>query len=107
MRTELLLACGVSRTNLLYSGGGHCYILLPNTESVKAALSAWNQRFNAWLSGEFGVSLFLAHGWTECSGNDLTNTPAEDAPTRPCSAAFPPPSPATKCTGTAPTISGG
>ena len=65
---ELLLACGVSRTNLLYSGGGHCYILLPNTESVKAALSAWNQRFNAWLSGEFGVSLFLAHGWTECSG---------------------------------------
>ena len=77
---ELLLACGVSRTNLLYSGGGHCYILLPNTESVKAALSAWTQRFNAWLSGEFGVSLFLAHGWTECSGNDLTNTPAEDAP---------------------------
>ena len=77
---ELLLACGVSWTNLLYSGGGHCYILLPNTESVKAALSAWNQRFNAWLSGEFGVSLFLAHGWTECSGNDLTNTPAEDAP---------------------------
>lgn len=77
---ELLLACGVSRTNLLYSGGGHCYILLPNTESVKATLSAWNQRFNAWLSGEFGVSLFLAHGWTECSGNDLTNTPAEDAP---------------------------
>ena len=77
---ELLLACGVSRTNLLYSGAGHCYILLPNTESVKAALSAWNQRFNAWLSGEFGVSLFLAHGWTECSGNDLTNTPAEDAP---------------------------
>ena len=77
---ELLLACGVSRTNLLYSGGGHCYILLPNTESVKAALSAWNPQFNAWLSGEFGVSLFLAHGWTECSGNDLTNTPAEDAP---------------------------
>ena len=77
---ELLLACGVSRTNLLYSGGGHCYILLPNTESVKAALSAWNQRFNAWLSEELGVSLFLAHGWTECSGNDLTNTPAEDAP---------------------------
>lgn len=77
---ELLLACGVSRTNLLYSGGGHCYILLPNTESVKAALSAWNLRFNAWLSEEFGVSLFLAHGWTECSGNDLTNTPAEDAP---------------------------
>ena len=77
---ELLAGCGVSRANLIYSGGGHCYILLPNTESVKAALSAWNQRFNAWLSGEFGVSLFLAHGWTECSGNDLTNTPAEDAP---------------------------
>ena len=77
---ELLLACGVSRTNLLYSGGGHCYILLPNTESVKAALSAWSHLVPATLCGEFGVSLFLAHGWTECSGNDLTNTPAEDAP---------------------------
>lgn len=28
---ELLAGCGVSRANLIYSGGGHCYVLLPNT----------------------------------------------------------------------------
>ena len=28
---EVLGACGLSRANLIYSGGGHCYLLLPNT----------------------------------------------------------------------------
>ena len=30
----VLDACGLSRANLLYSGGGHCYLLLPNTDAV-------------------------------------------------------------------------
>ena len=77
---ELLQCCGVSRANLLYSGGGHCYVLLPNTEHVQKAAESWNRRFNDWLSAEFGAALFLAHGWTACSGNELTNTPAESAP---------------------------
>lgn len=77
---ELLAACGVSRANLLYSGGGHCYILLPNTHAVEEALRAWNLRFNDWLIGQFGASLYLADGWTPCSGNDLVNVPAEEAP---------------------------
>lgn len=77
---ELLQCCGVSRANLLYTGGGHCYALLPNTPETVAQVKAWNRRFNDWLSEQFGVSLFLAHGWTECSGNELTNTPAEQAP---------------------------
>ena len=77
---ELLRACGVSRANLLYSGGGHCYILLPNTEAVKQAVDAWNTRFNEWLFSQFGTRLFLAHGYTPCSADDLTNTPAAEAP---------------------------
>lgn len=77
---ELLAACGMSRVNLLYSGGGHCYLLLPNTEKVKSAIEAWNRRFNCVLSAEFGASLFLAHGYTECSGNELINRPAEEEP---------------------------
>ena len=77
---ELLLACGVSRANLLYSGGGHCYLLLPNTPQVRQAADAWNTRFNEWLFDQFGTALFLAHGYTECTANDLTNTPAEQAP---------------------------
>lgn len=77
---ELLTACGLSRANLLYSGGGHCYLLLANTEETKRQLAAVNALFNGWLLSEFGTRLFLAHGWTECSGNDLINVPAEELP---------------------------
>lgn len=77
---ELLGACSLSRANLLYSGGGHCYLLLPNTQAAIENANAWNLRFNDWLLEQFGGQLFVAHGWTACSGNDLTNTPAEDAP---------------------------
>lgn len=77
---ELLGLCGVSRANLLYSGGGHCYVLLPNTENVKQCLERWNLRFNNWLSEQFGTVLYLADGFTPCSANDLTNTPTEAEP---------------------------
>lgn len=77
---ELLTACGVSRANLLYSGGGHCYLLLPHTEAVKGILQSWNTQFNDWLGAQFGIQLFVAHGWTACSGNDLVNVPGEKAP---------------------------
>lgn len=77
---ELLSLCGVGRTNLLYTGGGHCYMLLPNTTEVRAAIERWNRRFNDWLSEQFGISLFLAHGYTPCSGNELVDFPAERSP---------------------------
>lgn len=73
---ELLTACGVSRVNLLYSGGGHCYMLLPNTDSVTRALHRWNTRFNDWLLDQFGSLIFMAHGFTPCCGNELVNHPA-------------------------------
>lgn len=77
---ELLSACGLNRVNLLYSGGGHCYLLLPNTLEVRAAVTVWNQKFNDWLATHFGINLYLADGYTPCCANDLTNTPAADAP---------------------------
>ena len=77
---ELLTACGLSRANLLYSGGGHCYLLLANTDFTKAQLTRVNEIFNQWLLDSFGTRLFLTHGWTECSGNDLINQPAEELP---------------------------
>ena len=38
------------------------------------------RQFNRWLQQQFGTQLFLANAWTPCSGNDLTNTPAEKSP---------------------------
>ena len=77
---ELLDGCGLTRTNIIYSGGGHCYLLLPNTAAVQQTLADWNRAFNGRLNEQFGVQLFLANGWTPCSANDLCNVPAEASP---------------------------
>lgn len=77
---ELLDGCGLSRTNIIYSGGGHCYLLLPSTAAVQQTLADWNRAFNGWLNEQFGVQLFLANGWPPCSANDLCNVPAEASP---------------------------
>lgn len=74
---ELLTACGVSRCNLLYTGGGHCYALLPNTPRSVEVCSQWSQRMNDWLRRHFGSLLYLAAGWTACSANELNDLPAE------------------------------
>ena len=77
---ELLDACGLSRVHVIYSGGGHCYLLLPNTSLVQQSLTDWNHRFNCWLQEQFGVQLFLANGWELCSADTLCNCPAEQSP---------------------------
>ena len=59
---ELLDGCGLTRANIIYSGGGHCYLLLPNTAAGQQTLADWNRAFNSWLNEQFGVQLFLANG---------------------------------------------
>ena len=78
---ELLAACGLCRANLLYSGGGHCYVLLPNTEAALTAVRAVSDGFNAWLRESFGARLYLADGWTACCAEELTNLYAAHDPT--------------------------
>lgn len=77
---ELLAACRLSRVNLLFHGGGQCRLLLPNRKAVVEALETWNRRFNDWLIREFGISVYMDHGWVVCSGKDLVNEPAAENP---------------------------
>lgn len=77
---ELLDACGLSRANLLYSGGGHCYLLLPNTAETRRAIEDVMQCVRSALIRQFGVQLYLAYAAQACSANDLMNRPAEKAP---------------------------
>lgn len=72
---ELLDRTDVSRANLLYSGGGHAYIILPNTENVKQRIVDFEKECNEWLLKEFGTKLFLACGYAECSTLELQNKP--------------------------------
>lgn len=72
---ELLSRVGVSRANLIYSGGGHAYILLPNTSSVKETIAGFETELNDWYVAHFQTSLYVAMGYAECSANSLMNKP--------------------------------
>lgn len=73
---ELLDRIGLSRANLIYSGGGHAYILLPNTQNTIDILRQYEKWINRWLQEQFKADLFLACGYTACSSADLKNEPS-------------------------------
>ena len=72
---EILTNIGLTRANLLYSGGGHFYMILPNTESVKAKLTEVITKTNNWLLVRFRAALYVSDGYCECSANQLNNKP--------------------------------
>ncbi len=67
----LLEKLGLSRTQLLYMGGGSFYLLLPNTRKAKEILSRRTQEFNQWLLKEHDCILFLAIGSVELNGQSF------------------------------------
>lgn len=71
----LLQDLHLSRANLIYSGGGHCYILMANTEKTKEAVDNFMNKFNAWLLDTFKISLYAAWGYAPCSADVLKNNP--------------------------------
>ena len=73
---ELLDRVGLCRTNLIYNGGGHAYLLLPNTEKTKTIAEDFEKEVNSWFLKEFGISLYVGGGYAECSAKDLKNEPA-------------------------------
>lgn len=75
---EILKNAGLSRANLLYAGGGHCYILLPNTEKVVDMVKKWTKQINGWLFDKFGTLLYLASALVPCSGSELMNEQSEN-----------------------------
>lgn len=58
----LLERLNLFRSNLLYSGGGHCYLILPNTDFVKNTVKEFKEEVNKWLLNLFGSELYLAGG---------------------------------------------
>lgn len=49
----LLEKLELSRANLLYSGGGHCYLLLANTEDTLHKLKDWKKRVKVMVPKAF------------------------------------------------------
>ncbi len=72
---QLLNELGLSRANLLYTGGGHAYLLLPDTAACRETVDGYCRRLNHWLTDNFGTDLYMAAGYTSCSANALMNKP--------------------------------
>lgn len=72
---ELLMQLSLSRANLIYTGGGHSYILLPNTKHVRESLERYEQEINHWFTEKFDIALYMASSYAMASANDLRNVP--------------------------------
>ena len=73
---EYLEQIGLSRANVLYSGGGHFYILAPNIEDIKKeAVKEFEKELSKVLKK--GINLYLAIGTAECSANNLMKSEAQ------------------------------
>lgn len=72
---ELLDREGLARTNLIYSGGGHCYLLLPNTADARNIFASFVNELNEWFLKVYQTSLYIAGAGVPCCANDLWNKP--------------------------------
>ncbi|MBQ7264711.1 MAG: type III-A CRISPR-associated protein Cas10/Csm1 [Firmicutes bacterium] len=72
---ELLDRLELCRANVLYTGGGHTYMLLPNTENTKEKIASFEKELNKWFMDNFGSQLYAAGGFAECSAETLQNIP--------------------------------
>lgn len=70
---ELLERLDLSRANLLYTGGGHAYLLLPNTKEVESDLVRFGEELKAWFVSRYRNDLYVASSWVACCANDLAN----------------------------------
>lgn len=71
----LLQRLHLSRANLIYSGGGHCYMLIPNTQKSVSTVDLYVEEINQWLLEQFNIALYIADGYAVCSANTLKNLP--------------------------------
>lgn len=72
---ELLTQLEYSRANIIYTGGGHCYLILANTDETKSILDRFEKTVNKWLIDNFATGLYIAGGYAQCSSNDIQNKP--------------------------------
>ncbi|MEX6494865.1 type III-A CRISPR-associated protein Cas10/Csm1 [Fusobacterium animalis] len=70
---EILSALELSRVNLLYSGGSHFYLLLPNIDKSKEVLDTYKEKVNDFILKEIGTTIYFEMVYTETSAEELGN----------------------------------
>lgn len=76
---DILEDLELSRANLLYSGGGGAYLLLPNTEASQSVLAKKSQKINQFLMEEFRNDLYVAFASTAFAANEIMGNDARVA----------------------------
>ena len=66
----------LTRANLIYSGGGHCYILAANTQAAMETIDICRRIVNDFFLDKFDISLYAAIASVPCSADELSNKPA-------------------------------
>jgi CRISPR-associated protein Csm1 len=72
---SMLERLSLTRCNLIYAGGGHCYLLLPNTEQAQRTFDNCLASANQWFLAQFGAALYIAGGYVPCSSHALCDKP--------------------------------
>ncbi len=70
---EIIEKLKLTRANVIYCGGGHFYVLAPNTEDVKKVIEKVRTKCNEWLFKKFKGKLYLAIDYVELSGDNLAS----------------------------------
>ena len=71
----LLEELNLSRANLLYSGGGHCYMIFPGTVKAQQIVDDYLERLKKWFLEEYQTALYVAGGYAVCNSETLKNEP--------------------------------
>lgn len=75
---SLLNSLDLTRANVIYSGGGHAYIILPNTTEAEEKIAAIEQKFNEFFLKHFNTKLFVAFGSVAYKADDFKGGVTED-----------------------------
>ena len=70
---EILSTLELLRIILLYSGGSHFYLLLPNTEKTKEILDIYKEKINNFILERMGTTIYFEMVYTETSAEELGN----------------------------------
>jgi CRISPR-associated protein Csm1 len=78
---QLLDKLQLTRTNVIYAGGGNLYILASGKQEVKHIIEEVSQQFNKWLLHEFQGKVFLALDCLQFAKDDLKSESKTEAKT--------------------------
>ncbi len=71
---DMLEKLSLSRANLIYSGGGHFYMLADNSKETKDILDEAFHEINHKLLSAYGTSLYLAGGYAALAPEELLHS---------------------------------